>query len=206
MPDRHHPGPRRMRQCGRFPLPAMPAYPPDSQDPPLPGGSDRSDDTPQLLAPQLWVRAGQSADGAMLAAWLAAAQPLPVPVARARRLMLDELLAQSGRGICLLAHGAAPDDVLACLPVALVPSLELAGLAALATEWWVRPGLDAGMARACLAANCDTLAEWGRAHGIRHALLAPALAGAHGGAPPGFAPHASGMWLRNLVPAAKVLG
>ncbi|MDK2659766.1 hypothetical protein [Cupriavidus consociatus] len=161
---------------------------------------------PQLLPPQWWVRAGQSTDGAMLEAWLAAVQPLPVPAARARRLMLDELLAQSGRGICLLAHGATPDDVLACLPVALVPSLELAGLAALVTEWWVRPGLGGGMVRACLDASCDTLADWGRAHGIRHALLAPALAGAHGGAPPGFAPHASGMWLRNLVPAAKVLG
>ncbi|MFJ4290283.1 hypothetical protein ACIP1U_10905 [Cupriavidus sp. NPDC089707] len=184
----------------------MPAYPPDSQDPPPPDSSDRPDAAPQRPIPQLWVRAGQSADGAMLEAWLAAVQPMPVPAARARRLMLDALLAQSGRGICLLAHGAAPDDVLACLPVVLVPSLELAGLAALATEWWVRPGLDAGMARACLDASCDTLADWGRAHGIRHALLTPALAGAHGGAPPGFAPHAGGMWLRSLVPAAKVLG
>lgn len=206
MPDLHHPDPRRMRQCGRFPLPVMPANPPDSQDPPLPDGSGRPDATPQWPTAQLWVRAGQSADGAMLDAWLAAVQPLPVPAARARRLMLDELLAQSGRGICLIVHGVAPDNVLACLPVALVPSLELAGLAALATEWWVRPGLNADTARACLNASCDTLADWGRAHGIRHALLAPALPGAHGGAPPGFAPHASGMWLRSLVPAAKVLG
>lgn len=184
----------------------MPAYPPDSQDPPLPDGSGRPDATTQQPHPQLWVRAGLGADGVMLEAWLAEARPLPVPAARARRLMLDELLAQSGRGICLLACGAAPDHVLACLPVALVPSLELAGLAALATEWWVDPRLGADMARACLNASCDTLADWGRAHGIRHALLAPALAGAYGGAPPGFAPHASGMWLRSLVPAAKVLG
>ncbi|WP_354687717.1 hypothetical protein [Cupriavidus necator] len=142
----------------------------------------------------------------MLDAWLAAVRPLPVPAARARRLMLDELLAQSGRGICLIAHGPAPDDVLACLPVALVPSLGFAGLAACAMEWWVRPGLSPAAGRDCLERCCDTLADWGRAHGIRHALLAPGVVTGHGGPPPGFGPHGSGMWHRSLVPAAKVLG
>lgn len=142
----------------------------------------------------------------MLAAWLDGVQPVPVPAARARRLMLDELLAQSGRGICLIAHGAAPDDVLACLPVALVPRLDCAGLAACATEWWVRPGLPPEASRICLQACCDTLADWGRAHGIRHALLAPGLVTGHAGPPVGFSPHGSGLWHRSLVPAAKVLG
>ncbi|WP_454736870.1 hypothetical protein [Cupriavidus necator] len=177
----------------------MPAVPdsPDSQDSP---------DCPGSPAPQGLVRLGLGADAAMLDAWLDAVQPLPVPAARARRLMLDELLAQSGRGICLIAHGAAPDEVLACLPVALVPSLGFAGLAAVATEWWVRAGLSPETGRACLDLCCDTLADWGRAHGIRHALLAPALVTRTGGPPPGFSPHGSGMWHRSLVPAAKVLG
>lgn len=142
----------------------------------------------------------------MLAAWLDAVQALPVPAARARRLMLDELLAQSGRGICLIAHGAAPDDVLGWLSVALVPRLDFAGLAACATEWWVRPGLPPEASRTCLQACCDTLADWGRAHGIRHALLAPGLVSGHGDPPAGFSPHGSGLWHRSLVPAAKVLG
>jgi NAD(P)-dependent dehydrogenase (short-subunit alcohol dehydrogenase family) len=90
--------------------------------------------------------------------------------------------------------------------VALVPSLDFAGRAACATEWWVRAGLDAGASRACLEACCGTLAHWGQAHGIRHALLAPGLAAGHGGAPPGFSRHGSGMWHRSLVPAAKLLG
>lgn len=181
----------------------MPAVPDSPDSPDTPGG-------PGTPAPQGLVRLGLGADAAILAAWLDVVQPLPVPAARARRLMLDELLAQSGRGICLIAHGAAPDDVLGCLPVALVPSLDLAGLVACATEWWVRPGLPPEAGRTCLQACCDTLADWGRAHGIRHALLAPALVTAlvsgKGGPPAGFSPHGSGMWHRSLVPAAKVLG
>ncbi|MEM5278028.1 hypothetical protein VSR17_23705 [Cupriavidus taiwanensis] len=159
------------------------------------------------VAPQLRVRLGQGADAALVSDWLDRLQPLPVPDARARQLMLGELLAQSGRGICLLASDA-PDGIapLACLPVALLPSLELAGLAACASEWWVRPELDAATRRTCLEACCATLAEWGRAHGIRHALLAPGLVAGHGGAPPGFRLHGNGMWHGSLVPAAKVLG
>ncbi|MDK3024918.1 hypothetical protein QO239_20195 [Cupriavidus taiwanensis] len=159
------------------------------------------------VAPQVRVRLGQGADAALVSAWLDHIRPLPVPDARARQLMLGELLAQSGRGICLLASGATDrGGLLACLPVALLPSLELAGLAACASEWWVRPELDAATRRACLQACCATLAEWGRAHGIRHALLAPGLVAGHGGAPPGFRLHGNGMWHGSLVPAAKVLG
>ncbi|QUN28328.1 hypothetical protein KB879_30645 [Cupriavidus sp. KK10] len=181
-------------------LPAMPAIPDSPDSPAVP-------DRPDAPAPQGLVRLGLGADAAMLEAWLDTVQPLPVPAARARRLMLDDLLAQSGRGICLLVGEAqAPHNLLACLPVALLPSLELAGLAACGIEWWVRPGLDGGSRRACLEACCATLADWGRAHGIRHALLAPGLVAGHGGAPPGFRPHGNGMWHRSLVPAAKVLG
>ena len=159
------------------------------------------------VAPQVWVRLGQGADAALVSDWLDRIQPLPVPDARARQLMLGELLSQSGRGICLLASDA-PDGgtLLACLPVALLSSLELAGLAGCAIEWWVRPELDAATRRACLEACCATLADWGRAHGIRHALLAPGLVAGHGGAPPGFRLHGNGMWHGSLLPAAKVLG
>ncbi|MFS8933614.1 hypothetical protein [Cupriavidus taiwanensis] len=159
------------------------------------------------IAPQVQVRLGQGADAALVSAWLDHIAPLPVPAARARQLMLGELLAQSGRGICLLACDA-PDGcgLLACLPAALLPSLELAGFAACASEWWVRPELDGATRRACLDACCATLADWGRAHGIRHALLAPGLVAGHGGAPPGFCLHVNGMWHRSLVPTAKVLG
>ncbi|ULX55526.1 hypothetical protein A9P79_27345 [Cupriavidus taiwanensis] len=159
------------------------------------------------VAPQVQVRLGQGADAALVSDWLDRIQPLPVPDARARQLMLGELLAQSGRGICLLASDAQDGGgLLACLPVVLLPSLELAGLAACASEWWVRPELDAATRRACLEACCATLAEWGRAHGIRHALMAPGLVAGHGGAPPGFGLHGNGMWHGSLVPAAKVLG
>ncbi|NOV25687.1 hypothetical protein E5S69_19470 [Cupriavidus necator] len=157
-------------------------------------------------APQVRVRLGQGADAAPVADWLDQLQPLPVPAARARQLMLGDLLAQSGRGICLLACAPDQDRLLACLPVALLPSLELAGLAACAIEWWVLPGLEAATRHVCLEACCATLADWGRAHGIRHALLAPGLVAGHGGAPPGFRLHGNGMWHRSLVPAAKVLG
>jgi hypothetical protein len=88
----------------------------------------------------------------------------------------------------------------------LLPSLEFAGLAACASEWWERQGLEVATRRAGFDACCATLAEWGRAHGIRHALLAPGLVAGHGGAPPGFSLHGNGMWHCPLVPAAKALG
>ena len=150
--------------------------------------------------PQHQVRLGVSADAPVLDAWLQATMPLPVPAARARRLVLEGLLAQSWQGACLLAMQAG-DDIAACLPVTLVPSLEFGGLVACAMEWWspdaTAPG-SAGLA-ACLA----TLADWCRAHGIRHVLLAPGLAG---DAPTGFARHTSGLWHRVLTPAPKTLG
>ncbi len=151
--------------------------------------------------PQHQVRLGVSADAPMLDAWLQAAVPLPVPAARARRLVLEGLLAQTGQGACLLATQAG-DGIAACLPVALMPSLEFGGLVACASEWW--PSDTATPDSGCLGACLATLADWCRAHGIRHILLAPGLAG---DAPPtGFARHASGLWHRALTPAPKALG
>jgi hypothetical protein len=151
--------------------------------------------------PQHQVRLGLSADAPMLDAWLQAAMPLPVPAARARRLVLEGLLAQSGQGACLLAMQES-DDIAACLPVALVPSLEFGGLVACATEWW--PADAAAPGPGCFQACLATLADWCRAHGIRHVLLAPGLAGET--PPTGFSRHASGLLHRPLVPAAKTLG
>ena len=150
--------------------------------------------------PQHQVRLGVSADVPVLDAWLQAAMPLPVPAARARRLVLEGLLAQAGQGACLLAT-LAGDDIAACLPVALVPSLEFGGLVACATEWWSSG--TAARGSGCLAACLATLADWCRAHGIRHVLLAPGLAGA---AQAGFTLHTSGLWHRVLAPAPKTLG
>ncbi|CAG9173922.1 hypothetical protein LMG23992_02577 [Cupriavidus laharis] len=158
---------------------------------------------PSESFPQHQVRLGTSADAPRLDAWLQAAAPLPVPAARARRLVLEGLLAQSGQGVCLLA-ATSGGDIAACLPVALLPSLALGGLVACATEWWADaaavPGVSDNRLEACLA----TLAEWCRAHGIRHILLAPGLA--DDTPPAGFARHANGLWHRNLAPAPKVLG
>jgi hypothetical protein len=149
--------------------------------------------------PQHQVRLGVRADAPALDAWLQAAMPLPVPAARARRLVLEGLLAQSGQGACLLAMHE--DDIAACLPVALVPSLEFGGLVACATEWW--PSDAAVSGSGCLGACLATLADWCRAHGIRHILLAPGLAQ---DAPTAFTRHHSGLWHRLLVPAPKTLG
>ncbi|WER45928.1 hypothetical protein CupriaWKF_16915 [Cupriavidus sp. WKF15] len=153
------------------------------------------------LFPQHQVRLGVSADARVLDAWLQAAVPLPVPAARARTLVLEGLLAQTGQGACLLATREG-GEIVACLPVALVPSLELGGRVACAMEWWSPNAAAAGPGGldACLA----TLADWCRAHGIRHVLLAPGLASET--PPAGFARHASGLWHRVLVPAPKTLG
>lgn len=165
---------------------------PTPSDPDLPAAS------------QYRVRPGVTSDAPALDAWLQAIHPLPVPLSRARRLMLEDLLAQGGRGVCLIVEGTA--GVQACLPAALIHSLSLAGLAVCATEWWTVPAAphDGG---AWLAACCETLADWCRAHGIRHILLAPALIAADTGAPPaGFGAHASGMWHQAVAPTAKRLG
>ncbi len=156
------------------------------------------------LASQHRVRPGVTSDALVLDAWLQTIAPLPVPAARARRLMLDSMLAQGGQGVCLLVEG--PDGVHACLPVALIHSLSFAGLTACATEWWTTPGASHASG-AWLVACLETLADWCRAHGIRQILLAPALVdGSAGVAPPGLSPHASGMWHRQVPPAAKTLG
>ena len=176
-----------MRQCRLAFQPAMPS------DPDFSRHSESS--------PQHQVRLGTSVDASTLDAWLQAAAPLPVPAARARRLVLDGLLAQSGQGACLLVD-AGEGGITACLPVALHPSLAFGGLTACATEWWIDPaaiGTQAGCLNACLA----TLADWCRAHGIRHILLAPVLAADK---PPGFVRDASGLWHRSLSPAPKTLG
>jgi len=144
----------------------------------------------------LQVRPGTSADADVLDAWLQVRQPLPVPAARARRVMLAALLAQGGQGLCVIAE--ATDGTRACLPVSLAANLSLHGQACCVTEWWGDPA-DGSALEACLA----LLADWCRAHGVRHVLLAPGLSSA---SPPGFALHASGMWHLAVAPAAKVLG
>lgn len=159
-------------------------------------------------APQALVRIGTPADAATLDAWLALRAPLPVPEARARALSLEALLAQAGQGICLIAGDGASAEggtamVRALLPVTLIHSLSTGGRVALATEWWTSPEDDGA---AWLAACSDVLADWCRAHGIRHAMLAPGLV-AHGAAmPPGFAVAPDGLLHRSLVPSAKRLG
>ncbi|MGT2495012.1 hypothetical protein ACU4GD_43155 [Cupriavidus basilensis] len=117
----------------------------------------------------------------------------PAGQARAR-----DLRAGGGRGRCGAAAGG-------CLPVALVPHLQLSGLAALAVEWWV--GAEAAQEDpAVLLACCDLLADWCRAHGVRHMLLAPALLAGSQADSAGFVAHAGGLWHRNLTPAPKTLG
>jgi len=174
------------------------------------------------------VRLAVAADAGRLDAWLQAAQPLPVAAARARRALVESLLARPERGACVVAEAAAEgaadtvaSDVaaageggaalLGCLPATLVPHLGLGGLAAFAAEWWMPPvaGDDAQSAArdaALLLACCGLLADWCRAHGVRHLLLAPALLTAPQAAAAGFGPHAGGLWHRGLAPAHKHLG
>ncbi|WP_257991857.1 hypothetical protein [Cupriavidus pauculus] len=159
------------------------------------------------------VRVGVSADGPAIEAWLNARTPLPVPEARARRLSLDALLEQGGHGICVLGGGTSAvrdlldrpgqQSTLACLlPVTLVHSLSLGGRVAMAAEWWP-PADDAP---GWLDAACQLLADWCRAHGIRHIRLAPGLVADALRAPQGFQRDADGLWLRSLIPTPKRLG
>jgi len=173
-------------------------------------------DSPNFLEVQHQVRVGVTADGFAIDTWLDARTPLPVPEARARRLSLDALLEQGGHGICLLGCGTStvrdpgdpgnPGDApeaLACLmPVTLVHSLALGGRVAMAAEWWP-PTTDAA---GWLDATCQTLADWCRAHGIRHIRLAPGLVADGERAPQGFRRDADGLWLRSLIPTPKRLG
>ncbi|WP_454723815.1 MULTISPECIES: hypothetical protein [Cupriavidus] len=153
------------------------------------------------------VRLAAAADAGRLDAWLQAAQPLPVAAARARQALVESLLARPERGACVVAEGMAGEGgpaLLGCLPATLVPHLGLGGLAAFAAEWWTLPG--AGAQDAALLACCGLLADWCRAHGVRHLLLAPALLAAPRAAAAGFVPHAGGLWHRSLAPAHKHLG
>lgn len=149
------------------------------------------------------TRLATGADAAALDAWLQSRQPLAVPAARARRAMLDALLGQGGQGLCVVADH--PDGApRACVPVTLAPSLSLYGQACCITEWWSdRDGRDDREDEPALDACLDLLADWCRAHGVRHILLAPGL---RSSPPDGFAPHPGGMWHASTAPAAKVLG
>ena len=120
--------------------------------------------------------------------------------------MIVPMIAPSyGQAVLAVAGGAAAPRLVGCLPVALVPHLQLSGLAALAVEWWV--GAEAAQEDpAVLLACCDLLADWCRAHGVRHMLLAPALLAGSQADSAGFVAHAGGLWHRNLTPAPKTLG
>ncbi|WP_459569092.1 hypothetical protein [Cupriavidus sp. 8B] len=161
--------------------------------------------SPEFAIPPASIRLAGTADAQSLGAWLQSRHALPVPAARARQVLLEGLLARPERGACVVAQDSAGADLLGCLPVTLMPHLELAGLAALATEWWAGDvPVDRGAAM--LLDCCGLLADWCRAHGVRHLLLAPALLAAPQAAAAGFEPHASGLWHRNLSPATKMLG
>ncbi|MGO4304713.1 hypothetical protein [Cupriavidus sp. RAF12] len=168
---------------------------------------------------QHWVRPGLTTDAPLLDAWLMTLAPLPVPEARARRVALEALLVQGGHGLCLMVGEGKSDvdgttSVRALLPVSLVHSLSTGGRAAFASEWWTTAELgtegngDKKGAKASdwLVACCDMLADWCRAHGIRHVLLAPGVVADVGTVPPGFVAGPDGLWHRSLVPAPKILG
>lgn len=169
-----------------------------------------SSDSPDSIKVQHPVRVCVSADGPAIAAWLSARAPLPVPEARARRVSLDALLEQGGHGVCLVGGGTSTvrdpgeaEAAVACLmPVTLVHSLSLGGRVAMAAEWW--PPVDE--AAAWLDATCQLLADWCRAHGIRHIRLAPGLVADASRPPRGFQRDADGLWLRSLIPTPKRLG
>lgn len=155
----------------------------------------------QLFAPRL----AESADADRLDAWLAVWRPLPVPEARARRLSLEALLAQGGQGVCVtceLTDGTNPVRML--LPATLVHDLAHAGRVAMVADWWCDAGAG-DVAREGFAACLALLADWCRAHGIRHILAAPALL-SEAEAPQGFVRDASGLWRRDCMPTAKRLG
>lgn len=152
-------------------------------------------------------RLAESADADRLDAWLAMRRPLPVPEARARRLSLEALLAQGGQGVCVMLEAGHGTDgthlVHALLPATLVHSLAHAGKVAMAADWWCDATGDPG--REAFDACMGLLADWCRAHGIRHVLAAPSLQPG-GGSPQGFVTDASGLWRRDCIPAAKSLG
>lgn len=60
--------------------------------------------------------------------------------------------------------------------------------------------------QAWLQECCAVLADWCRAHGIRHIALAQGLVDPGQRAPDGFQRDGSGLWVRSLVPTPKFLG
>lgn len=160
--------------------------------------SDRASPAPLL-------RVAESADADRLDAWLAVWRPLPVPESRARRLALEALLAQSGQGVCVMREAAdGTNPVRALMAATLIHHLTLAGRVAMVADWWCdMPGSEA--ARESFDACIGLLADWCRAHGIRHLLAAPTLL-PEAEAPQGFVRDASGLWRRDCMPAAKLLG
>ncbi|MGY8526498.1 hypothetical protein [Paracidovorax citrulli] len=149
------------------------------------------------------VRAAGPADQARLGDWLQTLDPLPPVGRRARDEALARLLDRPELGLCLLA--GEDDAWSACLPAHLLPRLDLAGLAVLAAQWC--SAAEPQRQRLLLAACRDWLADWCRAHGVRHLLLAPALAPAEGEADfAGARRLPDGLWHLDLAPAAKLLG
>ncbi|MBY4897672.1 hypothetical protein [Cupriavidus sp. AU9028] len=150
------------------------------------------------------VRAATRADREALAAWLQARHPLPAIARRGRDEALCRLLDRPELGLCLLAQAGGAWS--ACMPVHLLPRLDLGGLAVLAAEWWSGSVAEPAYRALLLAACRNWLADWCRAHGVRHLLLAPALAPAPDDADAAMVqPLPDGLWHRDLAPAAKVL-
>lgn len=169
----------------------------------MPSPSDSTFSVPpgaSAPTPNYLIRQAFPADQPMLADWLQACAPAPVLLQRGRAAMLERLLQRPELGLCLLASQDAA--LVGCLPVQLVPRLDLGGLAVLATEAWCLPG--AHKSGAILASCRDWLADWCRAHGVRHLLWAPGLPGA-GEPDGGLSRLPCGLWHRDLAPAAKQL-
>ncbi|WP_244258931.1 hypothetical protein, partial [Cupriavidus gilardii] len=164
-------------------LPAVPA-PPGAAAP-----------TPPSLTRQAFP-----ADQPMLADWLQTCAPAAVLLQRGRAAMLERLLQRPELGLCLLAQQQG--TLVGCVPVQLMARLDLGGLAAMVGEAWCLPGThESG---AILASCRDWLADWCRAHGVRHLLWAPGLPGA-GEPDSGLSRLPCGLWHRDLAPAAKQL-
>ncbi len=113
---------------------------------------------------------------------------------------VDTLLAQPSVHPCFLVE--ADGVPVGIAPMTLVPHLTLGGLVA-----WLPVGVmlmsgDVAARDAALAA----VNEYARAHGILHVLLPPATLAADEAASLGFAPDASGCWLRSAPPSPKSLG
>ncbi|WP_423195348.1 MULTISPECIES: hypothetical protein [unclassified Cupriavidus] len=164
-----------------------------------------------LSTAQRWVRLAETTDAALLDDWLAMLRPLPVPEARARRLALAALLAQGGQGLAVMA---GTDAVQALMPATLVHDLSHAGRVAMVADWWCAE--SAALPAASVAPDrspappgwfaccANLLADWCRAHGIRHLLIAPALI-PDAARTDAYQRDPSGLWRRDCMPAPKAL-